>query len=112
MIDPVPNMSKALFLTLLQERRVPTPMVLMQADIRTIVFDQNAQHTAFAFNKPQGRKKFWNTSNKPHYTYYNRDGHTVDKYFEKHGFPSNYKPQDSNRGGLQGRLEQRSFLPI
>jgi len=82
MMDPLPSINKVFSLVIQQERQY------LPFEIQ-----------ALAVKHPQGSaiKKFVPQNKRPLCVHCGREGHTIDKCYQKHGFPNGYKPNKRSR---------------
>ena len=104
LLDPLPSISRVLFLALQHECQLLNPALVASISQRVTKHTPTPPNTAasdaLAFAAPGSNfRKSWNGNKRPHCTYCNGLGHTVDKCFKKHGYPPNFRPKGQGRGG-------------
>ena len=100
LMDPLPSLNKVFSLVIQEESNNIFAPTLPTLD------DSNVSINAYDARKPQGRGK--GSYNKPptrHCTFCNKNNHTVDFCYQKHGFPNVNKP-NSQAKALPGDVSE------
>ncbi|XP_019157658.1 PREDICTED: uncharacterized protein LOC109154288 [Ipomoea nil] len=96
-MDPIPDIEKVLNMTLKIERKINGTInqkstELIQSNVIQTSEDQHIDEQGIiAFSASNNKKKFNNGGrNVPKCTYCNMTGHTVEKCYKKHGYPTRW----------------------